>query len=445
MLDQDEARSLTQTILSRSLADQTEVVLLAEETSLTRFANSRIHQNVAERNGQLRVRAVSGKKVGVVSTNNLSAGAIDEVTDSALRVALLQPDNPDFSSLPKPEPLPQVNTYAEATAACTPQMRAEAVRAICKLASEEHLVASGAFTTSTLQITVANSLGVFAHAHTTVGELTTVMMSEDSSGYASTTAVDVTTIDAEQLAREAANKALRSRNPKSLKAGEYTVILEDHAVATLLTYLSYLGFGALPMQEKRSFMAGQLGKKITGSNVSIWDDGLDASGLPVPFDFEGMPKRRVNLITNGVAEAVVYDTYTASREGKESTGHALPAPNTYGPLPGNLFMQSGEHSKAEMLASVDRGLWVTRFHYVNPVHPLKTVLTGMTRDGTFLIEDGAIAGGVKNLRFTQNVLEAFARVRMISLDSRLGRSFFGGIRVPSVLIDGFAFTGVTEF
>jgi predicted Zn-dependent protease len=230
-----------------------------------------------------------------------------------------------------------------------------------------------------------------------------------------------------------------------LKAGEYTVILEDHAVATLLTYLSYLGFGALPMQEKRSFMAGQLGKKITGSNVSIWDDGLDASGLPVPFDFEGMPKRRVNLITNGVAEAVVYDTYTASREGKESTGHALPAPNTYGPLPGNLFMQSGEHSKAEMLASVDRGLWVTRFHYVNPVHPLKTVLTGMTRDGTFLIEDGAIAGGVKNLRFTQNVLEAFARVRMISLDSRLGRSFFGGIRVPSVLIDGFAFTGVTEF
>jgi PmbA protein len=165
----------------------------------------------------------------------------------------------------------------------------------------------------------------------------------------------------------------------------------------------------------------------------------------MPFDFEGMPKERVDLITNGVAKAVVYDSYTARRDGKESTGHALPAPNTYGPLPSNLFMQSGTHSRDQMLSSVQRGLWVTRFHYVNPLHPLKTVLTGMTRDGTFLIENGAITRGVKNLRFTENILEALARVRMISHDSKLGRGFLGGIRVPSLLVDGFSFTGVTEF
>jgi PmbA protein len=445
MLDQDEARRITERILSRSAADQTEVVYLAEETSLTRFANSRIHQNVAERNIQLRVRAVSGKKVGVASTNILSDEAIDEVIDSALRVALLQPENPDFVSLPEPKPLPLVNAFAQATATCTPQERAQAVSVICKLAGEQHLVASGAFTTSTLQIAVANSLGVFAYVPTTGSDLSTVIMSDDSSGYASTTAVDVSGIDAEQLAREAVNKALSSRNPTPVEAGKYTVILEDHAVATLLTYLSYLGFGALAMQEKRSFMAGQLGKTITGSNVSIWDDGLDASALPMPFDFEGMPKERVDLITNGVAKAVVYDSYTARRDGKESTGHALPAPNTYGPLPSNLFMQSGTHSRDQMLSSVQRGLWVTRFHYVNPLHPLKTVLTGMTRDGTFLIENGAITRAVKNLRFTENILEALARVRMISHDSKLGRGFLGGIRVPSLLVDGFSFTGVTEF
>ena len=445
MLDQEELRRITQKVLSRSAADQTEVVLLSEETGLTRFANSRIHQNVAERNTQIRVRAVSGKKVGVTSTNDLSDSAIDEVTDRALRVALLQPDNPDFVSLPEPKPPPQAGSFAEATAECTPQLRAEAVSTICRLAAEQHLVASGAFTASTLQIAVANSLGVFAHAPTTVGDLTTVVMSEDSSGYASTTALDVTTIDAEKLAIEAVNKALSSGHPKPLEAGKYTVILEDYAVATLLTYLSYLGFGALALQEKRSFMAGHLGKKIAGDNISIWDDGLDSSGLPVPFDFEGMPKERVDLIKNGVARSVVYDSYTANRQGKQSTGHALPAPNTYGPLPGNLFMQTGEHTTSEMLAAVERGLWVTRFHYVNPLHPLKTVLTGMTRDGTFLIQNGEITSGVKNLRFTQNVLEALGRVRMISRDSRLGRTFFGGVRVPSLLIDGFAFTGVTEF
>jgi predicted Zn-dependent protease len=421
------------------------VVLLAGKTSLTRFANSRIHQNVIEHNTQIRVRAVSGKKVGVASTNNLSEDAIDEVTRSALRVALLQPDNPDFVSLPEPKPLPMGNGFAQTTADCTPQHRAEGVSVICRLAGEDGLVASGAYTTSTLHMAVANSLGLFAYAPTSFSDLTTVIMSDDSSGYASATDLDVTALSPEEVAREAIDKAIRSRHPQPIDAGEYTVILEGHAVGILLTYLSYLGFGALAMQENRSFMAGQLGKQITGSNVTIWDDGLDASGLPVPFDFEGMPKQRVDLINDGVANAVVYDSYTARREARESTGHALPAPNTYGPLPGNLFMKAGRHTKDEMLAAVDRGVWVTRFHYVNPLHPLKTVLTGMTRDGTFLIENGALCSGIKNLRFTQNILEALSRVRMIGNATRLGRSFFGGIRVPALLIDGFTFSGVTEF
>jgi predicted Zn-dependent protease len=307
------------------------------------------------------------------------------------------------------------------------------------------LIASGAFTTSSLETAIGNSLGVFAYAPTTFSNLTTVIMSDDSSGYANLASLDVRELNAEQVGREAVDKALGSRNPHPIEPGEYTVILEEHAVATMLMYLAYLGFGALAVQEGRSFMANKFGQRITGENVSIWDDGLNASGLPIPFDFEGMPKKRVDLITDGVAKAVVYDSYTANKEDRESTGHALPAPNTYGPLPGNLFLKAGKDSKDQMLASMDRGLWVTRFHYVNPVHPLKTILTGMTRDGTFWIENGEIKGATKNLRFTQNALEALSAVQMISEETKLSRSFFGGIRVPALRIDRFAFTGVTEF
>jgi len=445
MLGPERMRQIIQRLLAHSTADQTEVVLLSEDTNLTRFANSRIHQNVSERNVQVRVRAVSGKRVGVASINDLSNAALQHVTENALEIALLQPENPDFQSLPAPKPLPEVDAFVQATADCTPQQRAQAVATICKLATGNGLIASGAFTTSSSEAAIGNSLGVFAYAPTTLSDLTTVIMSDDSSGYANVASLDVRKLNAEQVGREAVDKALRSRKPQPIEPGEYTVILEEYAVATMLMYLAYLGFGALAVQEGRSFMVNKFGQRITGENVSIWDDGLDASGLPIPFDFEGMPKERVDLITDGVAKAVVYDSYTANKERKESTGHALPAPNTYGPLPGNLFLKVGKDSKQQMLASIDRGLWVTRFHYVNPVHPLKTILTGMTRDGTFWIENGEIKGPTKNLRFTQNILEALSAVQMISEETRLSRSFYGGIRVPALRIDRFAFTGVTEF
>jgi len=316
---------------------------------------------------------------------------------------------------------------------------------ICSLAKENHLLASGFFTTSSSEVAVANSLGVFAYAPSTLAELVTVIMSDDSSGYASASSIDFSSIDPEQIGREAVDKALRSRQPRIIEPGEYTVILEEYAVATLLNYLSYLGFGALALQEGRSFMADKFGQHITGENIHIWDDGLDKSGLPMPFDFEGVPKQRVDLISAGVAQGVVYDSSTAGKEGKESTGHALPSPNTFGPLPGNLFLKAGDSNKDSMLAQVDRGLWVTRFHYVNPVHPLTTVLTGMTRDGTFWIENGEIQYGVKNLRFTQSVLDALSNVRAISSQTKLSTGFYGGVRVPALCCGQFAFTGVTKF
>ncbi|MBC7233497.1 MAG: TldD/PmbA family protein [Chloroflexi bacterium] len=445
MLGPEKMKQIAQRVLAYSIADQTEVVLFSDETYLTRFANSRIHQNVGERNVQVRVRAIFGKKVGVASSNDVSESALDRVTERAVEIALLQPENPDFHSLPPPKPIPEVDAFVPATAECTPEQRAKAVAAICQLSKENGLVASGAFTTTTSEIAVCNSLGVFAYAPSTAADLTTVIMSNDSSGYAGATSLDVREINAEQVGREAVDKALRSRNPQSIAPGEYTVILEEYAVAEMLSYLSYLGFSALAVQEGRSFMVNKFGQPLVGENISIWDDGLDKTGLPMPFDFEGVPKQRVDFIVNGIAKGVVYDSYTAYREGKESTGHALPAPNPYGPLPGNLFLKAGTDSKERMLASVERGLWVTRFHYVNPVHPLKAILTGMTRDGTFWIERGEIKGAVKNLRFTQSVLEALSHVRMTSAETKLRGGFYGGIRVPALCIERFTFTGVTKF
>ncbi|HUT16355.1 MAG TPA: TldD/PmbA family protein [Anaerolineae bacterium] len=445
MLGSDRIRQITQRVLAHSNGAQTEIVVLGEESALTRFANSRIHQNVAERNVQVRVRAVAGRRVGVAVINDLSDAALQQVAENALEIAALQPENPDFHSLPAPRPVSEVGSFVRATAECTPEQRAKAVSTICRLATENGLVASGAFTTQSSEIAVTNSLGTFAYAPATYSDLSTVIMSDDSSGYAGMTSTDVHDIDAERAGREAVDKALRSRNPQPVEPGEYTVILEEYAVAELLSYLSYLGLGALSVQEGRSFMANKFGQRITGENISIWDEGLDRTGLPTPFDFEGVPKQRVDLITDGVAKAVVYDSYCAGKEGTESTGHALPAPNHYGPLPGNLFMKAGQHSLEQMPAKVERGVWITRFHYVNPVHPLKTILTGMTRDGTFLIEDGEIKEGVKNLRFTQNILEALSAVDMIGAETKLRPGFFGGNRVPALLIRRFSFTSATEF
>jgi len=445
MLGQEKIRKISDRILSLSTADQTEVICFGGQSELTRFANSYIHQNVAETNASVHVRVVLGKRIGVAATNDVSPDSLRRVVETALEIAEFQPENPDFVSLPEPAPIASVDAYEEATATCTPEERARAVGIICRQAVEKGLVASGAFSTEIGEVVVANSLGVFAYHLSTTADLSTVIMSDDSAGYADRVAMDVREIDAEAAGREAIDKALRSRAPTALSPGQYTVILEEYAVSEMIDYLSYVGFGARAVQEGRSFMAGNFGKSLVGSNVSIWDDGLDGRGLPMPFDFEGVPKQRVDFFAKGVATGVVYDSYTAGLEGKSSTGHALPAPNTFGPIPMNMFMAPGEATKEEMLASTERGLWITRFHYVNVLHPLRAVLTGMTRDGTFLIENGEIARPVRNLRFTQSVLEALSRVEMIGREAKLEKAWVGGNLVPALKINAFEFTGATEF
>jgi predicted Zn-dependent protease len=235
-----------------------------------------------------------------------------------------------------------------------------------------------------------------------------------------------------------------------VEAGEYEVILESYAVGELLSFLGYLGFNGLALQEERSFFCNQFGKKMVNEQVTIQDDGLDPEGLQVPFDFEGIPKQRVTFFERGVVREVTYDSFTGGREGKDSTGHALLPPSTEGPIPINLFMERGNSSIEEMIRSTRRGIYVTRFHYTNVVEPMKAVITGMTRDGTFLIEGGEIKQPIKNLRFTESILKALSRVSAISKDRRVcsegtvySRRFVTGTVAPAVKVDGFNFSGVS--
>ena len=441
--DEASVRTLLQKVLSYSQAEQTEVAYLGTESALTRFATNHIHQNVAESNAELRVRAVVGQRTGVAATNRLDDESLRRVTEQALEIVRIQPVNPEFHSLPAPQPILPASGYSERTAQFTPEERARQVGIIVGLAKERGLESAGAFSTTVHSTAIANSLGIFAYEPRTEAECHAVVMADErGSGYTQRMATNVSILDFEAMAHEAVEKAQRSRNPIDISLGEYPVVLDAYAVAEMLENLAFMGFSALAVQEERSFMNGQFGKQLVEPRVTICDDGHDPSGLPQAFDYEGVPKQRVVMIDRGVANAVVYDSFTAAREGKPNTGHALPAPNSEGPLPLHTMMEAGDASIEELIKGVDRGIYVTRFHYTNTVHPIKTLFTGMTRDGTFLIEHGELTRPVKNLRFTQSILDVLREVQAIGRE-RVQSAGYMTVVAPALRAARFNFTGIT--
>ncbi len=444
MLEEHEIRTLLEKTLGFSKATQTEVLFFGTDRSLTRFANNFIHQNVAETNTAVSVRAVLGNKIGVASTNKIDDEALRDVVNRAIEIASVQPENPEFKSLPGPQPITPVNGYSERTVAFGPEERARGVKVIVDRAVAKGYESAGAFETAVQQVAVGNSLGVFANHVGTEAEIHAVVMADaGGSGYAQRVSMDAGALDFEALAAEAVEKAEKSRNPVELPIGEYRVVLDSYAVGEMLQYLAFMGLSALAVQEERSFMNGHFGEKIAADSVSIYDDAFDPEGLPIGFDFEGVPKQRLQMIERGVARAVVYDSFTANREGKENTGHALPAPNTFGPLPMHLMMAAGEASREDLFKGIERGVYVTRFHYCNVVHPVRTLFTGMTRDGTFLIEHGELTRPVKSFRFTQSILETLAAVEAISKQRLQVRDYTATV-VPAIRSGKFNFTGLTQ-
>ena len=443
-----EITDLLSHVLGRSDAPETEVLYVGQDSALTRFANNQIHQNVREHDASLQVRVIDDGRIGVASTNHLDESGISDVLARATAIAARSAPNPNAAVLPEPDGREYDGElgYVEATAEAGADLRGQGARAVIAAGEAKGLDTSGSFSTSVMTLAVANSKGVSSLHRSTRSALLTVMMdgfaSGAASGYANAGSPDVREIDAAALGAEAAEKGDRMRGAEVLEAGEYEVILEEYAVAGLLEYLAYIGFSGLAVEEHRSFM--ELGSRVMGENVSIWDDGHDESGYPAPIDFEGVVRQRVDLIRDGMANAVVHDAATGARAGSGSTGHGLPAPNLIGPMPMNLFMAPGSAPRDELVRGVQRGIWVTRFHYINPVHPKKAILTGMTKDGTFLIENGTISRPLLNFRFTQSIPEAFSDVRAASDATRLlPGEFFGSARVPALHLGSFNFTGTT--
>ncbi len=453
MLGKDKVFELINFALNNSKADQTEISIQYFDSYLTRFANSAIHQNVGERNGSLSIRVAIGKKIGSASTNILDFDSITQTLNKAMEIAKFQAENPDFKSLPMPSAsYKTINTYNKKTHNLSPKDRANAVKTIIDKVKGAGLRAFGSFTNGASEFGIGNSLGIMTYAQTSDAYCNISAMGENSSGYAQAGSRDVSQIKPNKVAERAVKKALDGKNPTELEPGQYEVILEPLASAELLDFLSYYGFNAKTYQEGRSFLCENMGKKVMGENITIMDDGFDERGFAFPFDFEGVSKQKVNLIEKGIAKGLVYDSITAGKENKESTGHALPAPNTFGPIPLNMILMPGESSLDNMISNAKKSILVTRFHYTNIVEPKKTIFTGMTRDGTFLIENGKITKPIKNMRFTENILNTLNHVLEISKDLTLvggGASYEGryatGTLMPALRIETFNFSGKTEF
>ena len=449
MIKKESALRVLRKLVQESPADQTEAILLTEDSSLTRFAGSAVHQHVAERNQTIVLRVVLGKKIAVVTTNLFQPSSLRQSLQKALSLARVQQANDEFITLPGPKPIPEIETFSRNISRLTPRQKVKMVQNLLGRVGEKGCKASGAFSNGGVELAVVNSLGVEAYQKFSDLFLHLIVENEKNSSYASFVARDPDRLDIDSLAEEAIGKTSKEEAIQ-VEPGEYEVILEPYAVSELLSFLGYLGFHALAVQEGRSFFSNRFGEKMVDEKVTIYDDGFDPEGLQVPFDFEGVPKKKVTFFEGGVAKEVTYDSFTAGREGKKSTGHGLIAPNTSGPIPINLFMNGGGSSLGKMIQSVRRGIYVTRFHYTNVVEPMKAVITGMTRDGTFLIEEGEMTRPVKNLRFTESVLKALSRVSAVSKVRKIcsegtvySRRFITGTVVPAIKIDGFNFSGVS--
>lgn len=454
MIGEAKLKAIAKKVLKYTKADEVEVLLFVSDNGLTRFANSQIHQNVAFFDLGLSVRAIfktkRGARIGVVSANSFEDKALRDVAKRAVAIAKIQKEDIFFKGLPKAKKVRKVKqVIKQATAA----ERARAVFTIIKASKEKGIVASGAYDSSITEIAVANSHGVFAYHAAGASDLSTILLGKDSTGFASGLAKDPKDIDADKVAKKAIEKVLKGAKPKDLKPGVYEVVLEPQAVNEMMGFFAWLGPNARLYHEKASNFSGKLGKKVFGKNLTIVDDPLDQSGFPMPFDFEGHPKKRLVIVDRGKLVNLCYDSYHASKfKSKfkfkiENTGHALPAPNTSGPIPLHLRIEPGKKNLEQMIKSVKKGLLVTRLWYVRFLNPRSMEITGMTRDGTFLIENGKIKHAVKNLRFNQSIPEALNNVKAVGRDLENLASFeteLGTNKMPALHIKRWNFTSSTE-
>lgn len=437
--------------------DQVQTAAFLFDTALTRFANSQIHQNVASKRGGVAIKVVVGKKIGTLRINTLEKKQIKDAVKRVVEIAKVTPPNNNFKSLPEPEKWnPIERAFDSETAVCSPDYRADRVGEIIKTAHSKSRIVeavAGSFSTGSIAYVISNSLGVSAWAKMSLASANVSVISESkgSKGFGSAEQDSrfVKDIDHIRVAEEAAEKSVKSVNPLKISPGEYEVVLSPRAVGTLMSFLAYFGFSAIPYQDGESFVKYHLNEQVFDEKLSLKDDVRSTETFfALPIDGEGVPKKTMHIIDKGVVseKSICYDSLTAGKEkGKKSTGHSLP-PIGGGypfprPLPINLIVDAGEASIEEMISETKHGIFVTRFHYTNPAEPTKAVLTGLTRDGTFLIEKGEVTKPVVNLRYTDSMLSALKDIKMVGKKQEIVEE----TTVPALNLRKLRFTGVTEY
>jgi predicted Zn-dependent protease len=452
MLSETDCKNIIDRVVHFSSADETECLLSGGENALTRFANNVVHQNVAEQGNTLSVRAIIDGRQARATTSRFDDESLRQVVDRAVEIARLMDRDEELLPVTDPVSAPRLEHYDSGTAQLSPEQRADAVRQMVSAAQAADLVSAGIFESGESYLAIGNSKGHFCYYRRTGATISTTMTGTSSSGYILHTAPSVQELDPATAAQTAARKALESADPIEVEPGDYTVILEPQAVANLVPFLLFdyvvgvSSFSYTGVSEKKSYLTDRIGTQLFGSNITLVDDAYHPLQVGPAFDYEGVPKKRVVLIENGVAKGLVYSRLEAKNAGVEPTGHGLPLPNTYGSFPSNIVLAGGDASLDEMIASTERGILVSRFWYIRFVDSARVMVTGMTRDGTFLIENGKVTRGIKNMRFNESLIAMLNNVSMLSPAVRTSDDESETVYVvPAMKVDRFHFSSTTKF
>ena len=421
-----------------------EVLFAAHRGALTRFANNTIHQNVSEQDQWISLRVQFDQKTARATTNRFDADSIRSVVGQAVALTKSVAPDPELLPLAQPSPIPEIPRFDSATASASPMDRARSVAEAIRVVENASQTAAGFYSNGQSVEAIFNSAGVASLHSETMAQFSITAMAEDSSGWAKASSIASSAIDTVRMARSASEKARLSLDPRRLEPGRYTVVLEPAAVLDLVGQM-FGDFSGTALDDQRSFLTDRLGKKLFGDNIHISDDVAHPLQAGVPFDGEGVRRRKLKLVDAGVPLEVAYSRATARKAGVEPTGHGFPVPNEIGEAPMNIVIAGGSTSVEQMIASTERGILVTRFWYIREVDPFAKIMTGMTRDGTFLIEDGRVVHGLRNFRFNQGLIEMLSNVESLSPAVRASGEEIFDMVVPAMKVRDFHFTEVTQF
>lgn len=421
---------------------EVEVTVTAGHEALTRFATSFIHQNVADDVRNVHLRLALDGRVAEATANQVDDASLERLVRSTIDAARLQPVDPGWPGLAPPAEVPALDHWDDGTADAEPAARAERVGAF--VAAAEGLETAGFCSTEGIHTAFANSAGQRATGRATTAMLDGIARTGSADGSARAASVRLADLDGAEAGREATRRARDATDATDLEPGRYEVVLSPSCVVNLLAFLAIYGFNGRAVEEGRSFT--RLGEAQFDQAVTLADDVTHPMAIGIGFDAEGTPKRRVELVRDGVTTGLVQDRRTAKATGASSTGNAVAGAGPFGALPANLVLEPGTASADELVATVERGVLVTDLWYTRVLDPRTIVVTGLTRNGVWLIENGRIVRPVTNLRFTQSYVEALApgAVRGVGADLTLvgGATFgFGAYVVPSLHLASWNFTG----